>query len=129
MNRPITVYYLLTIVFVVLDFFIGINIRAAFLDPYPLGRAAYYLFCFACLAVMLWRPGWAVVVGTVESLICVVALILAVGLRVMVVSEETIEAGSGFITPQEIVNFLLVDGIAYFAYMQGMSRIKREIRR
>ena len=78
---------------------------------------------------MLWRPAWAVAVGTVESLISVVALTLAVGLRVMVISEETIETGRGLVTPEEIVNFVLVAGIAYFAYMQGMHHLEREYRR
>jgi hypothetical protein len=124
MNRTITRYYAATIIFVLLDFFLGISIRAAFLDPYPMARLAYYVFCYACLAIMLWQPAWALIIGIAESLVAVVALTLSMGVRVMAVTDEMIESGRGFVTVQEICNFLIVAGIAYLSYLQGIKLLK-----
>jgi len=52
-------YYAATIVFVLLDYLLHINIRVAFLQDWPAWRAFYYIFCFACFGLMMWRPGWS----------------------------------------------------------------------
>lgn len=117
-------YYAATVVFVLLDFFLGVSIRAAFLDPFPGARLLYYVFCYACLALMLWRPAWAVAIGVVESLVAVIALTVAVAIRVMVVTDEMIETGRGYVSMEEMVNFLIVGGIAYYLYVQGIRLLK-----
>ncbi len=124
MDRPITLYYAATIIFVLLDFFLGISIRAAFLDPYPMARLVYYVFCYACLGLMLWRPAWVLIIGIVESLVAVVALTLSMGVRVMVVTDEMIESGRDSVTTEEIINFIIVAGIAYLSYLQGIRVLK-----
>ena len=115
MNRPITLYCAATIFFLILDYAFGVNIRAAFLEQFPLVRMAYYSICFACLALMLWRPGWAAIIGGIESLLAVAALTLSMGGRVMIVTDEMIETGRGIVTTEEILNYLIVAGIAYLS--------------
>lgn len=124
MNRPITLYYAATILFVLLDFVFGVNVRVAFLDQFPTARLLYYVFCYACLALMLWRPAWAVVIGVVESLAAVVALTLSMAIRIMVVTDEMIETGRGFVTIEEVTNYMIVGGIAYFSYISGIKLLK-----
>ncbi len=124
MNRPITLYYAATLFFLILDYALGVNIRAAFLEQFPLARMAYYAICFACLALMLWRPSWAAIIGGVESLFAVVALTLSMGVRVMIVTDEMIETGRGFVTTEEIVNYLIVAGIAYLSWIQSIKSLK-----
>ena len=124
MNRPVTFYYAATILFLILDFVLGVNVRAAFLEPFPTARMAYYLVCFGLFALMLWRPGWTLVIATFESLVAVVALTFSMALRVMVVTDEMIETGVGFVTSEEVFNYLIVGGIAYFSWAQGIKSLK-----
>lgn len=42
-------YYAATLLFVVLDYALGINVSLAFLEASDELRALYYLLCFACL--------------------------------------------------------------------------------
>ena len=124
MIRPVTLYYAATILFLLLDFVLGVNVRVAFLEPFPTARIAYYLVCFGLFALMLWRPGWTLVISTIESLVAVVALTFSMALRVMVVTDEMIETGIGFVTTEEIFNYVIVAGIAYFSWVQGIKSLK-----
>ena len=122
-ERMLTGYYGATILFVLIDFGLGINIRAAFLEPWPGARIAYYGFCIGCLGAMIWRPAWATLIGTVESLVTLVALILGVGIRVMVPNDAIIHENAAILSYQEIVNFILSGFIAYFAWTHGLKRL------
>ena len=124
MIRSVTLYYAATILFLLLDFVLGVNVRVAFLEPFPMARLAYYLICLVLFALMLWRPGWALLIGTIESLVAVVALTFSMALRVMIVTDEMIETGVGFVTTQEIFNYLIVGGIAYFSWAHGIKTLK-----
>jgi len=124
MSRNIlTVYYAATAVFIALDFGFGINVRAAFLESEPGLRAGFYLLLFACFALVIWRPEWATIVGVVESLATLVALIINMALRSMVVTDAMLETGTGFVTTAEILNFVIAGGAAYVAYVQGLRRL------
>ncbi len=124
MNRPITLYYASTILFVLFDYALGINVRIAFLEPYPDARIVYYLACFACLGLMLWRPRWAALIGGIESLIAVIALTFSMMLRIMIVSDEMIEHGTGWVRTEEVFNYLMVGGIAYMSWIRGFKSLK-----
>ena len=124
MIRSVTLYYAATILFLLLDFVLGVNVRVAFLEPFPMARLAYYLLCFVLFALMLWRPGWALLIGTIESLAAVVALTFSMALRVMIVTDEMIGTGVGLVTTEEIFNYLIVGGIAYYSWAQGVKALK-----
>ena len=117
-------YYWATILFVLLDFIVSLNIRAAFLEPWPMARAAYYAFCFVCLVLILRRPGWATAVVTVESLISLVALILGMSVRIMVPNDAIFEESVNVVTIQEIVHFVIVGTVAYIAWVRGLKALK-----
>ena len=85
-----------------LDFVLGINVRIAFLEPLPAARVAYYGICFFCLALMIWQPGWTVLVAAFESLITLVALTITTVVRTMIVTDDMIETGIGVVTLEEI---------------------------
>jgi hypothetical protein len=55
-TRLLRLYYAATAIFILLDYFLDINVRLAALDQAPFWRVAYYVFCFVCLALMIWRP-------------------------------------------------------------------------
>lgn len=124
MNRNILrIYYAATAIFATLDFGFDINVRAAFLESAPGLRLVFYVVLFACFALTIWRPAWTTLIGTVESLVTLAALIINMGLRTMVVTDQMLETGAGIVTMSEIVNFLIAGGAAYVAYVQGIRNL------
>lgn len=119
-----TLYYAATIVFLVFDYLFDINVRIAFLQQWPSVKLAYYMFCFGCLALMIWRPDWAPLVAAAESLTAVTALTLSMGVRVLTVSDDMIETGRGFVTSQEVFNYVIVGSVAYWSYMRSIKALK-----
>lgn len=73
---------------------------------------------------MLWRPSWTVFVAAFESIVTLSALILGMGMRTLVVSDQMLETGSGFVTLSEIINFLISGSVAYLAWVRGINRLK-----
>jgi hypothetical protein len=117
-------YYAATAIFLALDYGLGINVRVAFLGEFPTARVAYYGICFICLALMVWRPGWATLIGTFESLVTLVALILSMAVRVMVPNDAIFEENAAFVSVQEIINFIISGSVAYFAWMRGLRTLR-----
>ena len=117
-------YYAASAVFLVLDAWAGINVRVAFLEPWPLARAAYYGVCFACLALMVWRPDWSALIGSLESLVTLVALILSMALRVMIPNVAIFGEHASFVTIQEIINFLIAGSMAYVGWVRGLRALQ-----
>jgi hypothetical protein len=117
-------YYAATAVFLILDYFAGVNVRVAFLESLPVARAAYYAVCFVCLALMIWRPSWTILISTFESLVTIVALILSMGIRVMVQKDAIFVENASFITYQEIINFLISGSMAYLSWIKGLKALR-----
>ena len=126
--KMLRVYYAATLIFVILDYLMNINVRLAFLENWPETRALYYLLCFVCLAVMVWRPGWSLWIGTVESMLALSLLIITMGVRVMTMSDQLLRTGTGLVTMSEIVNFMIVGGAAWVAYMRGIAAVQHQSR-
>ena len=122
-------YYVGTAVFLLLDYLFGINVRLASLDAFPGWRAIYYLVCFACLGLMIWRPAWTLWVATSESLITLSMLIISMGARVFTLSDTMLSQGTGLITSEEIINFMISGGVAWIAWQRGTMAIQKELKR
>lgn len=112
-----------------LDYVLGVNVRLAFLEPWPGWRAVYYLFCFSCLGVISWRPGLTLLVSTVESLITLAALLLGFGVRVMAAPALALETGRGIVSGEEILNFLIAGGAAWLGWIRGSQALHDQFRR
>lgn len=124
MNRNILrLYYAATVIFVMLDFGLGVNVRAAFLDNAPGLRLLFYGVLFGCFALVLWQPRWSNTVGLVESVVTLAALIINMALRSMMITHDVFAAGAGPVTLAEVVNFLIAGGAAYVSYTQGLRRL------
>ncbi len=121
--RVVPWYYAATVLFLILDYAFGINVRIAFLDSMPAARLAYYGVCFACLGLILARPAWATLVGTFESLVTLIALILAMGIRVLVPNDAIFAENAGIVTIQEVVNFLISGSMAYLSWVKGLREL------
>jgi hypothetical protein len=123
-ERLLPWYDAATAVFMLVDYGFGINVRVAFLEPWPEARAAYYGICFACLGLMAWRPGWAALIGTFESLVTLAALIISMAIRVMIPSDAIFSENASIVSIQEIANFLIAGTVAYLAWVNGIRSIK-----
>ncbi len=119
------IYYAATLLFVMLDYFLSINVRLAFLEAWPQMRALYYLLCFFCLGLMFWRPDWSLWIGTIESALALSLLIVTMGVRVMTMSEQMLATGTGLVTMSEIMNFVIVGMAAWFAWMRGIAAARK----
>ncbi len=127
--QPFRVYYAATALFLLLDYGLDINVRVAFLEPWPAWRILYYLFCFGCLGLMIWRPAWTTLVTTVESLITLTALILHMGVRVMSLSVGVLEQGEdGFVYIEEIFNFIISGFAAWWGWQRGSRQLQKQLR-
>jgi hypothetical protein len=122
-SRVLQAYYAATIVFLMLDYGIGLNVRTAGLERLPSLKAGYYLVIFVCLGLTLWRPAWSTAVGVVESLATLVTLIFSVALHSMFPAEEMLEGSAGFLGVPELVNFLIAGSIAWYAWQRGMAQL------
>ena len=116
-------YYAATIVFLLLDYGLGVNVRIAFLELLPGARAAYYGICFVCLALMIWRPAWTTLIGTFESLVTLVALIFSMAIRVVIPNDAIFDENTAIVTGQEVVNFVIAGSVAYFAWVRGIRAL------
>lgn len=121
-RRVLQAYYAATVVFLVLDYGAGLNLRIAGLEGFPGLKAGYYLVIFGCLGLMLWRPSWSTAVGVVESLATLVTLIFSVAMRAML-APQAVDTGARLIGMTEIVNFLVSGSIAWFAWQRGMTEL------
>ncbi|HEX5788158.1 MAG TPA: hypothetical protein VFY03_08260 [Woeseiaceae bacterium] len=121
-------YYAATALFLALDFVLGLNLRVAFLDSFPVARLGYYGVLLACLVGMWYRPALTVPIATVESLVTLVALILGFGSRVLLATSP--EGDAQAIAPDfpEILNFLLAGAAAYVAWWRGARDLERRLR-
>ena len=122
-------YYAATALFLVLDYFFDFNIRLAFLEPWPFWRFLYYVACFGLLAVSYWRPALTNLVATIESLITLSALILSMGARAVSMSVVVLETGRGIITMEEVINFIIAGGVAWFGWHRGSRALHRDLNR
>ena len=118
-------YYVATALFLLLDTLLDVNVRVAFLDGSPVFRGAYYMICFTCLGLMLWRPAWTVIITAFESLVTLSALIISFGTRAILVSDAMLEGRAAFVSVQEVVNFLLSGTIAYIAWSRGIAELQK----
>ena len=127
--KILRLYYAGTAVFLLLDYLLGINVRLASLDTLPGWRAAYYMLCFGCLGLMVWRPEWTLWVATTESLITLSMLIISMGTRVLTYTDTMLGGGTGIVTREDIINFMIAGGVAWLGWMRGTMAIKDELRR
>jgi len=119
-------YYAATALFLLLDYGFSVNIRVAFLKDWPAWRLAYYGILFACLAIVAWRPALAVVTTTLESLLTLVALIVSMGVRVMLppAGFDTGAGAGAVVSIQEIVNFAIAGGMAWYGWVRGAATLR-----
>lgn len=121
-------YYYATPLFILLDYFWGINVRVSALDAMPLYKNLYYGFCILCALFIYISPRYSPIVALLESAINYVLMILLL-LRPYIhflMQEDII--GQGWenveaLTAQNIINLALAAIVAALAFKASINRL------
>ena len=71
-------YFYITPGFILLDYFLGINVRISALEAIPVYKNLYYGFCVLCGVLMYIIPRYSALIAFIESLINFTLLILII---------------------------------------------------
>lgn len=123
-------YYYATPLFILLDYFGGINVRVAILDSMPLYKNLYYGFCIVCGVGMFALPRLTPVVVLFESSINFIMIILTIYLpyiRFITQTDDILNADFptvvGFSTPC-IVNIVLAGTMAVIGFRGSVQELQ-----
>ena len=115
-------YYYITPLFILLDYFGGLSVRAAVLDSMPIYKNLYYGFCIFCAVIMYFRPQFTAVVTLFESTIIILITVLSVFLpyiRFIMQADDVLNESwdimNAFSIPR-IVNLVLAGTMAIVAF-------------
>ena len=109
-------YFYITPLFILLDYFLGLNIRVSALDSVPVYKNLYYGFCVLCGIGVFIAPGYSTIVALFESTINFIMLIVGFFLQYMQTVTSLMDdvTGSDFkavensLTAESMTNFAIV---------------------
>ncbi len=123
-------YYYATPLFILLDYFGGINVRVAILDSMPLYKNLYYGFCIFCGVGMFALPRLTPVVVLFESSINFLMIVLTIYLpyiRFITQTDDVLNADfptvAGFSVPC-IVNIVLAGAMAAIGFRGSVQELQ-----
>ncbi len=115
-------YYYITPLFILLDYFGGLSVRAAVLDSMPTYKNLYYGFCVFCAVGIYFRPGFSAVVALFESTIIILMTVLSIFLpyvQCLMEADDVLNTNwdfsNAFSIPR-IVNIVLSGTVGIFAF-------------
>ncbi len=121
-------YYYATPLFILLDYFLGINVRISALDAMPLYKYAYYGFCILCGVCIYIAPRYSPIVALLESVINYVLMILLLLMPYIrcLMQEDII--GEGWqnvesLSPEQITNLLIAAVVAAYAFRASIHKL------
>ena len=120
------VYYSLTLVFALVDWTLGTNVRAVGLDDAPVMRAGYYGLCLMCAVVIHYRPEWAAPITLLDSSLNVGVLILSVFVAYygMIDNIAGPEPFTNPINSRFMLNFMISGGAGTVVFYQSLSALE-----
>jgi hypothetical protein len=115
-------YYYITPLFILLDYFGGLSVRAAVLDTMPMYKNLYYGFCIFCAVGIHFRPQLSAVVALFDSTIIVLMTVLSAFLpyiRCLMEADDVLNTNwdiAGAFSIPKIVNIVLSGTIGILAF-------------
>ena len=124
-------YFYITPLFILLDYFLGLNVRVAALDAAPTYKNLYYGFCVLCGVCMFIIPQYSEIVALFESSINFVMLVLNIYLPyIRTITELTDDVlGADFkaleesLTVDPIINLIIVVSCITLTLRKSIDRI------
>ncbi|MCK5258737.1 MAG: hypothetical protein KAJ69_04390 [Thermoplasmatales archaeon] len=124
-------YFYLTPLFILLDYFGGVNVRVSALDSVPLYKNLYYGFCILCGICMYIIPRYSAVVALFESSINFMMIVLGIFLQyvqyILYVDDilnADFKAMEASINAQSIVNLFIVGSCVILTFRKSIETIK-----
>ena len=115
-------YYFASVIFLLIDWLAGANVRVVGFAAYPTLRMTYYLACLLFGLVIRLFPAWSAPVTLAESTLNITALMISV---LTPLYTFDIENPSGSLTafPQLAINFMISGTAAVLAWYQSLYAI------
>ena len=124
-------YFYITPLFILLDYFGGVNVRVSALDSWPLYKNLYYGFCILCGVCMYIVPRYSAVVALFESIInfgMIVFSIFMPYIQNMIYAEDILNADfkamEEAINAQSIVNLVIVGSFVVLTFQKSIQTIQ-----
>lgn len=123
-------YYYITPLFILLDYFGGLSVRAAVLDSMPMYKNLYYGFCIFCAVIMYFRPQFTAVVTLFESSIIALMTVLSVFLpyiRFIMQADDILNENWDIMSAfsiSRIVNLMLAGTMAIIAFYGSIDALR-----
>jgi len=128
-------YYYITPLFILLDYFFGINVRAAILDTMPLYKNIYYGFCIMCGVGVFVFPRLTPVVTLFDSTASILGIVLTVYLpyiRFITQTDDVLNTdmpmAAGISIPCTI-NLILVGVMAIIGFYGCLNELQLSMKR
>ncbi len=123
-------YFYITPLFILLDYFGGVNVRVSALDSVPLYKNLYYGLCILCGICMYIIPRYSAVVALFESSINFMMIVLGIFLpyvqNILYVDDilnADFKAMEASINAQSIVNLLIVGSCVILTFRKSIETI------
>jgi hypothetical protein len=123
-TRGVEIYYWFSVVFAVLDWTAGLNVRVSALDD-PWWRAGYYAALVGCALLVRRWPGVAGPVALVESSINLLLIVLAVLLPYYATVDLLARGGTPVawpLSPTVVTNLLVASTFWIVGYLDAAVR-------
>ena len=124
-------YFYITPLFIILDYFGGVNVRVSALDSMPLYKNLYYGFCILCGVCMYFVPRYSAVVTLFESIInfgMIVFSIFVPYIKNMIYAEDILNADfkamEEAINAQSIANLAIVGSFVVLTFHKSIQTIQ-----
>ena len=115
-------YYFASVIFLLIDWQAGANVRAVGFAAYPTLRMIYYLACLLSGLVVRLFPAWSAPVTLAESTINLTALMISV-LTPLYTFDVEDPSASLIAFPQLAINFMISGTAAMLAWYQSLYAI------
>ncbi len=123
-------YFYITPLFILLDYFGGVNVRVSALEAVPLYKNLYYGFCILCGICMYIVPRYSAVVTLFESIINFGMIIFSIFMpyiQNMIYAEDILNADfkamEASLNAQPIVNLLIVGSCVILTFRKSVETI------
>ncbi len=116
-------YYAATVVFALLDWLAGTNLRAVGFAESPTLRTSYYAACLGCGLLAHFWPALAGPVTLAESVVNVTSLMLSVLTPLYSLDIEAPDARLASY-PETVANFLISGSAATVAFYQSLHGLR-----
>lgn len=133
-NSIARLYFCITPLFILVDYFWGVSVRVSALDSWPVYKNIYYGLCVLCGVSMYVVPRYTAVVALFESIINFTMIVLCLFVpyvkNILFVDDilgAEFKTMGGSLNILPIVNLLIVGSCAVLIFRKSLETIKEAL--